>query len=495
MSTARPLRAAPYSRVSEDRTGQTRSVGQQDKHNLEIITREGWVPVLHPDGRTWCDNDKGASRHSRGVRGDWQQLLELISAGGLDVLVIWELSRGTRARIVWAALIEACIDRGVLINVGGKTHEPADPDDGFFLDLGMGLAVRESAMTRKRVMRDQASAAAAGRPHGKIPYGYQREYDKATGALLRQVIREDQAEVIREAARRCLAGETPLAVAADLNARGIPAAKGGPWSRACLVEILVKPSMAGLRQYRAQIVGAADWPGVLTEADYFALRERFRGRGRLKSSTDPIPREAAIKHLSSRLVICDTCEGPLDVDYTNGRRQYMCRGRGCTSAPADAADAALMALAVARLSRSDAHELFAEPDDGAARAAQAELEELETRLEGFEDEATAGRLSPIAYARIEAKLTPQIEAARRRARVASVPPVLRAVLSAPDVRVALRDLPLTSRREAIRSLGVFRLRRAGRRGPYKFDPTRLVPPWETETHDSALGATLREVDQ
>jgi site-specific DNA recombinase len=40
------------------------------------------------------------------------------------------------------------------------------------MELGAALAVRESALTSKRIRRDVAARAAQGLPHGKIPYGY-----------------------------------------------------------------------------------------------------------------------------------------------------------------------------------------------------------------------------------------------------------------------------------------------------------------------------------
>lgn len=475
-SPPRPLRAAPYSRVSEDKTHRERSVEQQDTDNLAVIAREGWTPVLHPDGRPWRDNDKGASRSAvarRVVREDWQQLLDLIDRGQVDVIVIWELSRSTRARKVWAALIEACIDRGVLMSVGGKTHDPADPDDGFFLDLGMGLAVRESAITRKRVMRDQASAAAAGRPHGKIPYGYRREYDPDSGALLRQVVREDQAAVVREAYRRILGGEPATTVAADLNARGVPSPGGVDWSRNTLLQILHRPTMAGLRVYRGQVAGPAAWPPIVSEDDWFALQAKYRC-----AANDPehVRRDGAVKHLATGIVRCAACRGELAIHRDRGRQTYRCGVRYCTSAPVDGLERRLSALAVARLSRADARDLFVAADDGAARAAQDELDALQARLDSFTDAAADGGLTPSALGRIEAKLLPQIAAAQARARVAGVPAALQDLLGAADVAAAWGALPLGGRRDVLRAFtatGDFLLARSDRRGPYPFDGARL----------------------
>ena len=59
----------------------------------------------------------------------------------------------------------------------------------------------------------------------QLPYGFARQYEVVGGKrrLVEQVIDEQQAAVIREAARRVLDGEAPYAIARDFNARGIPA--------------------------------------------------------------------------------------------------------------------------------------------------------------------------------------------------------------------------------------------------------------------------------
>ena len=132
------------------------------------------------------------------------------------------LSRATRDRPVWAALVSACLAHDVKISVGGKLHDPHDPDDGFMLDLGAALAVRESAMNSKRICRDVAARAAQGLPHGKIPYGYRRVYDSRTRALIRQEPDPETAPIVQELARRILAGEAFYALTNELNARGVP---------------------------------------------------------------------------------------------------------------------------------------------------------------------------------------------------------------------------------------------------------------------------------
>ena len=71
--------------------------------------------------------------------------------------------------------------------------------------------MRESVVTSKRIQRRMRRMATEGLPHGKIPYGYRRVYDPKTRRLLRQ--EPDTAPVVREIARRLLAGEALGAVA------------------------------------------------------------------------------------------------------------------------------------------------------------------------------------------------------------------------------------------------------------------------------------------
>ena len=74
---------------------------------------------------------------------------------------------------------------------------------------------------RARQKPANALAAKAGRPHrGKLYYGY--ETDRVT-------IREDQAKVLQEIARRVIAGFSYPEIAWWLKERGIPTPTGNDW--------------------------------------------------------------------------------------------------------------------------------------------------------------------------------------------------------------------------------------------------------------------------
>lgn len=135
-----------YGRVSQDRS-EGKSVDDQLAECRAWAQREGWQVIAE-------HRDDGASRYANGkTRAGWQACMDLITAGKVDLLVVWEVSRATRDRAVWSALVVACLERNVKIGAGGKVHDPSDPDDGFLLDLQGALAVRESAVTSKRIRR------------------------------------------------------------------------------------------------------------------------------------------------------------------------------------------------------------------------------------------------------------------------------------------------------------------------------------------------------
>jgi len=69
--------------------------------------------------------------------------------------------------------------------------------------------------------------------------------------------------VIKECAKRLLAGEPVRSIAADLNARGVPSAGGGRWSPQSLTRMLGSARISGQREHKREIVATAEWPAIL----------------------------------------------------------------------------------------------------------------------------------------------------------------------------------------------------------------------------------------
>lgn len=107
-------------------------------------------------------------------------------------------------------LVDLCKERKVQIWVTthGRLYDPKNAQDRRSLLEGAVDAEYESDKTYERLLRSVRAAAECGSPHGKNLYGYVRGYDPQTRRLLRIEEHPEQAAVVREAARRILAGDS-----------------------------------------------------------------------------------------------------------------------------------------------------------------------------------------------------------------------------------------------------------------------------------------------
>lgn len=458
------MRAGLYTRVSSDPTGRARSVAEQEAEARAWCDREGWTI-----GRVYVDNDRSASRHARKQRPDYQQLVTDVSAGKLDVLVAWEASRFTRDLIAYTKLRDLCAKHNILYAYSGRTYDLTRTDDRFATALDAILAEREADATRDRVLRAVRANAEKGQPHGKLLYGYRREHHPDTGRMIRQVPDETTAPIVREIARRAAAHESLKAIARDLNARGIPAPRGGPWVDTQIRRVALNPGYAGYRVHRGQIIGPAAWPPLVDETTFRRCQAVLTEPGR---STQ---REGAHRWLLSGLLRCGRCQG---------RRLYVLRNRGTwphytcrdcfrLSIAAHSADEYVTELVLARLARAD--EVWNTPTTDEATQAWADVEALRARLAGFVDAAAEGDITPAALGKIEAKLTERIVVAERRARALSAPSVLADVDPA-HVRRQWQGWDTAKRRRVISVLVDLEVR-PGRPSPVPRPEERIVATW------------------
>ncbi|NEN51041.1 recombinase family protein [Modestobacter muralis] len=461
------MRAALYTRVSSDPNDRGRSVAEQEAECRAVCERNGWTVV-----EVFSDNDRSASRYATKDRPQYRRLIEFVEARSCDVLVTWEASRAQRDLLAYGRLRDLCEAKGVLLSYSGRTYDMRDAEDRFGTGLDALLAERESDQTRKRVLRAVRANAAAGSPHGRMLYGYRREYGPDR-RLLRQVPDEDSAPIVREAARRVLSGETPYAVAQDLNRRGVPTPTGGArgWDLTQVKRLCVNPGYAGKRVHQGKVVGDAAWPALLDEGTHHALVARL---------TDPkrrSQRDSAIRHLLSGVAVCGVCGGRVRVQKNRGSDAYLCVDGFHVSRREDLVDNLVEAVTVARLQRPDVLELLAAGDDEDVAGALDEVREKRARLEGFYDAAAAGNLTAAALSRIEANLLPEIAAAERRAHGAVLSPIV-ADVAGHDAAERWAGLTMPQKREVITTLMEVRIMPAGR-GNRAFRPEDIEITWRT----------------
>lgn len=194
------------------------SIEQQIDAGRERAEREGWaVAGTYRDGVS-------ASRHTNRTRDDWPKLVAAVEAGQVDMIWLWESSRGDRELETWARLLRVTREHGTLFCIethGGRTYDMAVPREWRTLAEDGVDSEYESDKIKLRVNRAKDSARREGVLRkilgGSPPVGYQngaRDWEPEPVA----------ARMLTDMAERVLAGEH-LAAAfreqpAVLDARG-----------------------------------------------------------------------------------------------------------------------------------------------------------------------------------------------------------------------------------------------------------------------------------
>lgn len=462
------VRAAIYTRVSQDRSNTGRSVSQQETECRAICEREGWQVA-----RVFPDNDRSASRYARKSRPKFEELRAFIAAGECDVLVTWEASRSTRDLATFVELRDLCRGRGVKLSYSGRLYDLSDDADQFITGLDALMAEQESARTSKRIQRSVRANAAAGRPHGKQLYGYRRNYDQVTRQLISVELEEDEAAMLRSVARRLLAGESLHSLVREANADGHRTRAGSMWTTYAIRRCMLNPAYIGKRVLRGEIIGDAIWPAMYDEETFVRLQALLTDPAR-----DTARGKHVLTHLLSGIARCGLpgCGGVMRV--VAPRAMYSCGTCSRVSRLKEPVDQLVMDVLLEGWNDRMVLPAFTDQNDELAidvRAARESAAAKQARLQTFYDSAAAGDLSVDALVRIEGRLLAEIEQHNRDARRAAMPPEL-LKLSEVDVSAEWGSLPLTAQRAIIRHCLTVEILPRGK-GRRPFDPTSVRIKW------------------
>jgi site-specific DNA recombinase len=391
------MEAVIYTRVSQDRND-GRSVEDQERECRAECDRRGW-----PVRAVFCDNSISASRYGN-RRPEWERLKSELRAG--DVLVVWEASRAGRDLQEHVNLRNLCAEKGVPLSYGGKVVDLTLGDDRFVAGLDALIAERESEQIRLRVLRGKRAGVDAGRPAGRVPWGY-RVVSPGVWEL-------DPVEAprVKEAAEQILSGESYSAVLRWLQTTG--QATGGyvPPALNVMTRSLCKPTLAGWRVHQGDVVGKGNWPPILTEEQHTLLVARInRTRKTYKRMANPGPEP---QHLLSHIAKCGACGAglPWRRKSGGGNPVYSC-SKGHCSRLADPVDKEVERELFDRLSKIDPKQF--DGDDPAVGALWDEVEALEGQLEEWTEKAIAGEVTPASFAKIEKGLNARVEGLKAQA--------------------------------------------------------------------------------
>lgn len=489
-----------YLRVSRDRSGVGRSPDEQHDENKEQFRRRGWH--LHPEPY----RDEGsASRYARRARQGFLRLCEDLEGGhfGADVLVLWEASRGSRSVGEWDTLLTLCerSDIHLFVTTHGRLYDPKNARDRRTLLEDAVDSEYESAKTSTRLLRSAAASAKAGRPHGKSLWGYRRVYDSETRQLLRVEPDPETGPLVQEAARRFLSGDTCYDIAKDWNSRQIPPRRPPNtehrqslgWTPEAVRDILGKPSYAGQRTHKGEVVAEASWPALISRNDWEQIRALLQSRTR--------PTSFEVRHLLSGIARCAVCGGHLKVgrqrsghrlDSTGGRRArktylvYVCRGvpgrtRFHVAMRQTHLDDAVSEALIARMEQSDFLALVGQRDEGVDQERALLLDEIEGHrayLDEIRARAATEQRIDLLFDQ-EERVRPLVRRAEARLqRLAAVDPAVVEIAGSSDVRGAWERMVIEDRRRVVRALLVPTIHRSRRpRGSKGPDLDRVELLW------------------
>jgi site-specific DNA recombinase len=297
------MRAGVYVRISDDRDGSGAGVKRQEDDCRTLVEKKGWTVA-----RVYSDNDLSA--YGGKTRPAYQEMLKDIESGTVNAIVVYHLDRLTRHPRELEEFLDV-VDRAGVKSLATVTGDiDLASSDGRLMARILGSAARkESDDKSRRIRRKHEELAKAGKVGGggTRPFGF--EADRAT-------IDDAEAELIREAADRVLAGESVKSILRDWNLRGIPSVTGAPWRSNILRRTLTSARIAGLRRYRGETIGPAVWDAIVDE-------ETHR---RLLTALAKGPHKAGRKYLlTGGIAFCGLCDAKLVArPKGDGRPCYVC---------------------------------------------------------------------------------------------------------------------------------------------------------------------------
>ena len=330
------MRAALYARFSTD-LQRAESIADQ-LATCRVFCEQNSLVVTHEY------EDAAISGASMANRPGLASLIRDARAGLFDVVVTEALDRLSRSQGDVATLFEDLRHYGVSIRT---------ISEGEVEELAIGLKGTMNALflreTARKTRRGLAGVAKEGRHTGGRVYGYKikRELD-AHGQFvpgLRE-IDEAEAEVVRGVFRDYAAGASPRAIAAGLNARGLPAPRGGAWNASTINGNAARGNgLLHNQLYRGLMVwGRQTWSKsretgarhsrlapeaqrvetevphlrIVSEELWEAVRQRYAAVALGPQSKGPESARRPVRLLSG-LVRCGVCSGPLIIGGADGR--------------------------------------------------------------------------------------------------------------------------------------------------------------------------------
>ena len=445
-------RVTIYTRQSKDSKA---SISRQKTEQTQRAQQQGW------DIRAILQDGVSASRFKKGPgRDDWPKLLEMIRQDEVDIVSLWESSRGSRELEEWAAFLTLCRNHGVLIDILTHEREPYDMSNGkdwkSLADDGVDSAY-ESEKTSKRLRSQAASLAKAGKPNGKLIFGYTRIYDE-NREFVAQPEKTEEANLIREAAKRFSEGVSLRSIAKDFDARGILSPGGvAGWSSTAVRRLIENRAYLGERWHNGKFAGVAVWPAILDLETFNACAERLKA---YKGGADT----TALRHFLSGVATCQH-GSPMIITKNRDIEYYKSRDY-CTQVKKDELEDYVGQEVRERMLKVVKEETSATHKKAVAKA-KAEVSRLEKLIADTQALVVGGQLDLIDSLGITKPAQVKLEAARV---IANSSPSTDFAIKLRDAGIDWYSMTVEQRQELTRSIITVTVLPVGRVGRWGAPP-------------------------
>jgi site-specific DNA recombinase len=467
--------AGIYCRISKDRDGARAGVDRQEADCRDFVAKRGWTV-----GEVYVDNDLSA--FSGRKRPAYARLLADVKHGQAGAIVAWHPDRLHRSPRELEDFIDLVEETGAgVATVTAGDYDLGTPDGRLMARIVGSVARKESEDKRRRLRRKHLELAEAGKVSGgRRPFGYE---DIGEGDDRRRVVVEAEAELIREATERVLAGESLRRVCVEWNERGARTTTGHQWTMVAIRRILLAPRIAGLRDHLGKVSAKGAWPAIIDVAAHEELVAILNDPKRQKYNG-----VQARRYLLAGFIFCGLCGARCHARPRGDKRRcYVCasgpgfNGCGKIRRLADPVeelvrDAVIEALDTPAL--QEAVEAQGNAEGGAGLTV--ELQRLDERLERLKvDHHVEGLLDRDDYMRMRAELERRVDEVSAQVAEQSGARVMRQLPTGDGaLRAAWDEGDLAWRRELIGLVVERVVLHPARRGFNQFDPSKIEVVWK-----------------
>lgn len=402
--------------------------GSSDSTKTQIKVGLAWIADRWPGREVIIYEDDGISASNDDTyRPRFEQMLADIADGKVGAVASRWQARISRSELTWPRFKKACLSVGIdTLNTWIEGDIAIAPGKSLGGDVGNLMHSHTSATIKESILETLDLHAQEGRPSGGRAYGYRHVRNGSTVEL---VIRDEQADIIREAARMLLDGYSLTDVAKELNRRDVPTPRGGrAWTASTVKAVVSKETVGGHRMQNGEITAKGTWTAILDEDTWRAVRSLLSAPRKITRSdgrtyTRKVGRNQSRAYpLSGEFTVCARCwnagglvamthypkKGDPKPMYACHSKNGGCDGLGIFAVALE--DHVLGVVKAELANKRTVRRLMAQDDVDAGKRLALEKRKAtaELRLQEAADAWDEGELSLAGYQKADAKATATI---------------------------------------------------------------------------------------